>query len=259
MNRNTNQALLNKGWMKTVKKAAAGLCAILIAAVMAAGIPQTAYANSYPAQPTDWTVTFDGETLSSNFDASSIQKELQGMEPGDEATLTFTLVNGHSEAVDWWMENEVLKTLEDQSKVARGGAYTYEVTYTPASGGSAQVLYTSDQVGGEKDTRQGMREATDALKDYLWLETIPANGRATLTIHFVLDGETQANIYQDTLGKLKVNFAVELPGKGGTIPMKPKTGDTANLTPWVLAAAISLIALLLIFLWMRKDRKRGEA
>lgn len=254
-NRSDNRRTSGKSRLVMLLALAALMCLLVM--------PAAAYADSYPAQPTDWTVTFDGESLTSNFDASAIQKELQGMQPGDEATLTFTLVNGHSEAVDWWMENEIIKSLEDQSKVANGGAYTYEVTYTPAAGGSAQVLYSSDAVGGEQKTLPGMHEATDALKNYIWLEQIPANGQAKLVIHFALDGETQANVYQDTLGKLKVDFAVELPGKSGgsngVIPMKAKTGDPANMTPWILAAAASLLALLLIFLWMRKDRKRGEA
>ena len=231
--------------------------ALLLAMMMPAGMTQ-AYADTYPQQDTDWRVTFDGETLTSNYDASVLQAALKGMQPGDEASLTFTLVNNYSDAVDWWMENEVIKSLEDQSKTAKNGAYTYEVTYTPSSG-SAQVLYSSDQVGGEQTTRPGMHEATDALKDYLWLEKIPADGTAELTIYFALDGETQSNVYQDTLAKLKVDFAVELPGSGGTKTMSPKTGDDSNLTVWILLAAASAIVLLLLVLLGRKNRKGGEA
>lgn len=232
--------------------------ALLLAMMMPAGMTQ-AYADTYPQQDTDWRVTFDGEALTSNYDASVLQAALKGMEPGDEASLTFTLVNNYGEAVDWWMENEVIKSLEDQSKTAKNGAYTYEVTYTPASGGSAQVLYSSDQVGGEQTVRPGMHEATDALKDYLWLEQIPANGTAKLTIYFALDGETQSNLYQDTLAKLKVDFAVELPGSGAAKTMSPKTGDDSNLTVWILLAAASAIVLLLLAVLGRKNRKGGEA
>ena len=110
-NRSDNRQTSGKSRLVMLLALAALMCLLVM--------PAAAYADSYPAQPTDWTVTFDGESLTSNFDASAIQKELQGMQPGDEATLTFTLVNGHSEAVDWWMENEIIKSLEDQSKVLR--------------------------------------------------------------------------------------------------------------------------------------------
>ena len=243
---------------RTSGKSGVTLLLALVALVCLLMMPAVSYADTYPQQETDWKVTFDGESLTSNYDASVLQAALKGMQPGDEASLTFTLVNNYGEAVDWWMENEVIKSLEDQSKTAKNGAYTYEVTYTPASGGSAQVLYSSDQVGGEQTVRPGMHEATDALKDYLWLEQIPANGTAKLTIYFALDGETQSTLYQDTLAKLKVDFAVELPGSGAKT-MSPKTGDTSNLTLWLLLAAVSAVVLLLLALLGRKNRKGGEA
>ena len=217
------------------------------------------YAEEYPLDQKEWNVTYDGKELRSNYSAEEINAALDGMQPGDSAHLRFNLINQTSTPVDWWMENEVLKSLEDGSNTAKDGAYSYTVTYTSSSG-MKRVLYTSDVVGGEQEQFTGLHEATDALDEYLWLEQIAGNSRGVLEIEFLLDGETQANRYQDTLGRLKVDFAVEpVPVEEKNEPRKivrvvymPNTGDNSHTGLYIALQIVSGLMLVWIFLVLRR-------
>lgn len=80
-----------------------------------------------------------------------------------------------------------------------------------------------------------------------------------------LDGESQGNIYQDTLAKLMMNFAVEdnsnptsqNPPTFTTTTSKVKTGDI-----WSIASAvvfvIGIILMILAFVSDRKGAKQNE-
>ena len=218
-------------------------------------------ADEYPGIDTDWKVTFNGKTLTTNYKENVINEALKGMQPGDSATLEFTLENKHDTKAYWWMENKVLKSLEDGS-VAAGGAYSYELLYQPA-GGKAITIYSSNSVGGSANTgteREGLHEATEALKDdsldeeYFYLGEIEPGKEANITIKFKLEGETQANSYQDTLGKLRIKFAVEL--------IEPKkiiiTGDDSHLGFYIATASVSAVAVAASALYLIMSRKDGR-
>ena len=227
---------------------------LLVLALVLVFAAAPSFAESFPAEQKDWRVTFDGKAITGNYKATEVNAALKGMQPGDDAAISFTLTNKSGKDVDWWMENEVIKSLEDQSGTASGGAYTYTLTYTP-KGGARQVLYTNDAVGGEQKVRPGLHEATDALKDYIWLGTMANGEEGTLTLAFAIDGETQRNGYQDTLGRIKVNFAAETPSEDVIkIPPGPDTGDRANLVLYGIVTAAALIALILLIVRRRKER-----
>ena len=232
---------------------------VILTALMILGM-FSAFADSYPLEKTDFKVTFDGAKLTSNYDQKALAEALKGMEPGDDATLEFTLINSGTKEVEWWMENDILKSLEDGTKTATGGAYTYELVYTPASGGAAETLYYSDIVGGEQSTRTGLHAATDALKDYFFLETIPVGGQAKITLKFALDGETQANSYQDTIARLKLNFAVEVPQETTKVKVitMPRTGDESHISTYLILGGASLALMAVILILMKKNRKEAD-
>ena len=243
--------------MREIKKtmSAAILILTLMLAVIPAAVP--AFADTYPAEDNDWEVTFNGKEITSNYDSDEVAKALKGMEPGDDAKLEFTLKNDSDGEVDWWMENEVIKSFEDDNKAAEGGAYTYRLTYSPSKG-SDQVLYTSEAVGGEQKKREGLHEATDALDKYIWLETMDAGSEATVTLEFAIDGETQRNNYQDTIGKIKLNFAVEIPKEKTIVTSHPDTGDTAKLKMYIILEVCAALLLIFLIIYARKSRKEGE-
>lgn len=220
-----------------------------------------------------WAVEFNGEKMESNFSTGSLSDVILAMQPGDKSTVSLSLKNSADYTTDWYMTNEVLSSLEDSQSVANGGAYTYILTYTNHAG-EMTTLYSSEAVGGEKASTagEGLHEATDSLKDYLYLERLNSGESGRISLEVALDGETQGNVYQDTLADLQMNFAVEKvaastttpagttptgerkkPGEQGTVV---QTGDSSHLGLWSAAALISGLVLLILAVMRLKRNKR---
>ena len=194
------------------KKIWTGLLSCLTALAMSLPVhAETFYGDD------SWSVVFNAEKqMVSSFSTADINDVVGGMQPGDNVIVTLRLKNENPTATDWYMQNEVLYSLEDRSANSQtgGGAYTYRLTYTDHTG-AVQTLFDSDTVGGEngttvEETLEGLHGATSALKDFFYLDTVNNGEGGTITLEVALDGETQGNSYQDTLADLQMNFAVEL-------------------------------------------------
>lgn len=158
-----------------------------------------------------WKVEFLGEKMVSNFESQQIQEEIYDIQPGDSVIFEVKLDNKSDFVTDWYMTNEVLRTLEESNNCAEGGAYTYILTYVDPDG-KDNILYTSELVGGEKESiveGEGLHEATNNLEEFFYLDRLKAGEGGYISLYVMLDGETQGNDYQDTLARLQVNFAVE--------------------------------------------------
>ncbi|MEE1163912.1 MAG: hypothetical protein UHU21_09475, partial [Lachnospiraceae bacterium] len=155
-----------------------------------------------------------GDKLESNFRDSAIYMQASSMQPGDSTDIVLNVRNEYSDTTDWYMTNDVIKTLEDtrQADALSGGAYTYQLSYKNTVTGKEKTIFSSDMVGGDSVSQagEGLHEATDALKDWFYLDTLESGQNGVLTLHIMLDGETQGNDYQDTLAELKMRFAIEL-------------------------------------------------
>ncbi|MDE5597422.1 MAG: hypothetical protein K2J04_06280, partial [Lachnospiraceae bacterium] len=161
----------------------------------------------------EWRVEFtQAKEMVSNFTSKNIDDVLVKMQPGDSAELGVRILNSSDAATDWYMTNQVLKSLEDASKTAKGGAYSYMLTYTDPQG-KVETLYNSETVGGENYTSnlEGLHEATNALDSFFYLDTLEHGESSVVRLYVLLDGETQGNDYQNTFAQLQMNFAVELP------------------------------------------------
>ena len=251
------------GMKKTLIRLAASLSVLSMCFV-------TVLAEVYPQVETDWKVTFTGKEMVSNFTTEDIQDNVKGMEPGDELNINIALENTSKGEADWWMENKVVKSLEDNS-AGKGGAYTYELVYTNSKGENV-TIFSSDTVGGE-DTAAGvgLHEPGEVLKDYFYLETMGANTSSSLSLHIVLDGETQTNSYQDALGELTMNFAVEVPkttkkpndpevivDKKQTIVYLPNTGDRSNLPLYAGAFGCSVLLFIIAAVILKRSSRSSE-
>lgn len=191
----------------------------------------------------DWKVVFDSnKNMSSTFKNTDIDDAIYNLEPGDSVDFHLALKNEYSETTDWYMTNAVLESLEDTQSVAEGGAYTYILKYI-AVDGTETTLYSSDEVGGEtvNESGEGLHQATDNLEDYFYLDRLEPNQSGEITLHVELEGETQGNIYQDTLAKLQMNFAVELVSTS-TTTKKRTIVDTGDHSKTIMYAVITLVA-----------------
>ena len=219
-------------------------------------LPLAVYAD-HLSGGSGWTVEFTkDEKLESNFSSSSIADAARGLQPGDDLTVTIRLINSSGKTADWYMLNEIIRSLEDTQANAAGGAYTYQLTYAP-SVGQLVTLYDSETVGGELNGSEpeGLNEVDSALKNYMALETMRSGNSGTVTLKVSLDGETQGNSYQDSLADLRMRFAVELTPIGKII----KTGDESmNVSPFYIGMAVSgLLFLVLAVDGLRQRKKQG--
>ena len=208
-----------------------------------------------------WTVEFTvGNKMVSNFKGSEIADAASNLQPGDDITFTITLKNTSGNAVNWYMLNRIINSLEDTQSKASGGAYSYLLTYTTSAGGTI-TLYDSDTVGGELSTGStvpvGLNEVESNLKNYMWLETMYSGRSGVVNLKVALDGESQGNSYQDSLADLQMRFAAEV------VPTRTvvKTGDeTMKLLPFYIGMAVAgilFIGLALEGIHQRK-KKGGE-
>lgn len=255
--------------------------ALVLGIAALALVPAGAVKADVKTGSSDWSVEFTSDKkMVSNFKTSDLDEVIFGLQPGDSAKLTMKLANKNENTTDWYMTNKVLHSLEDRSKNkdTAGGAYTYKLTYTNPEG-EEKVLFDSNTVGGEdvSSAGEGLNEATDALKDYFFLDQFKNGEGGKIDLTVGLDGETQGNDYQDTLADLQMNFAVELSSSATTATNNSttqtrrsttrttvvKTGDENNMLPYFLIAGAGGLFLLFfaIFCIMgrRKDRKGGTA
>ena len=251
------------------------LC-LVMAVIMTAGTALTAQAEDFKGNP-NWLVDFDGDKMNTNFKPAEMSEEIYKLLPGDSIDIQMKIKNSGDTETDWYMTNETLQSLEESQSVAEGGAYTYELSYID-SANKETVFFSSEAVGGEGTNaagEEGLHQATNSLEDYFYIDRLESGKSGTVHLNVKLDGETQGNSYQDTLAKLRVNFAVEKVVKP-TIVKKdkdtekvvkryvtrnPRTGDnTRVLTICAVALASGLILLFLGISSAKRRRqdKKGE-
>jgi hypothetical protein len=226
-----------------------------------------------------WLVDFDGTKMNSNFTSSSINDETANIQPGDSIELKVQIKNSGKEKTDWYMTNEIIKTLEDAKITASGGVYEYRLSYIGNSN-TETILYDSTTVGGE-DTSQnqiGLHQATDSLEDYFYLDRLSTGQNGWVRLWLKVEGETQGNGYQQTLASLQMNYAVEKVPEGTTrtvvrrvtgdrviqtaVRSPVKTSDDSDILFFSVILLISGLFLLIIgcySLMKRKDNTKKGA
>lgn len=231
--------------------------ATCFAVILALASSITAFADDIPGE-SGWQVTFDGRRMESNFSTAKIDEQIAGLQPGDSIELTIALKNNYNGNVDWYMKNQVLESLEDAGKAANG-AYDYLLTYTDKAG-ETSTLYSSEYFGGTgRYNGVGLHGATTTLDDYFYLDRLGNNDNGTIKLRVKLEGETQGNDYQNTLARLEMDFAVELPGATGNPGSgreSVKTGDQTKILLYVILTLVAGIVLLATaMIRLRRDRE----
>lgn len=232
---------------------------LLILCLMLA-LPMAASAEEWNGA-SDWIVTFTtANRIVSNFGETAIDDTLRNLQPGDTANFKITVLNSSGKTIDWYMQNSVIKSLEDSS-AASGGAYSYILTYT-TSAGTGRELYNSNTVGGENSDTSGAGEGlkeinSTELKDWIYLEQMATGRSGVVNLQVSLEGESQGNNYQDTMADLRMKFAAEI------VPTRTivKTGDEGTeLKPIYIgmAAAGVLVLGLAIEGAVQNKKKRGQ-
>lgn len=178
--------------------------AIILGLVLALASPAMAFADHIDGK-TGWYVEYNsaGE-LTDNYTQLAWADNMSQLQPGDDITLTVEIRQNNDSSAEWYLTNEVLKSLEDGE--AKGSAYGYKLEYIGPS--DSRTLYESKSVGGT-GSAEGLAEATNAMNDYFYLGTLNKGETAKVVLNVALDGETEGNAYFDTLAQLSLKFAVE--------------------------------------------------
>ena len=116
---------------------------------------------------------------------------------------------------------------------------------------------------------QGLEQATNALDDWFYLQTLSQGESGKLTLNVAFEGETEVNDYMDTNGSLDLKFAVELtrkdasatgPGNNSKKSSGVNSGDSSNLMLWTAFCAVAAALLLILALFsIRRDRKEAKS
>ncbi len=263
---------------------------LILAAFLLFGSTRNVCAEDFVGND-NWNAEFTGDKLESSFTSEGFADEIKDLQPGDSVLIKIAVKNSSGKDTNWYVSNEVLRSLEDGSP-ANGGAYTYRLAWE--RGGEENVLFNSETVGGENEQaeRQGLYEATSGLEDSFYLDTLKSGEAGEISLRVALDGETQGNDYQNTLARLRLNLAVEETdgnnggnngngngggngedGNGGDgngggnngggrenggrfyTPGGAQTGDPAQLMLLSVTALVSGLALMiLLVVYQRKDR-----
>ncbi|MBR3318505.1 MAG: hypothetical protein IKG21_11870 [Atopobiaceae bacterium] len=182
-----------------MRKITALICSLALALML----PATALADHIEGSK-DWYVEYnEAGRVVDNYSVNEFADDVSQLQPGDDIMFTVEVRQTNETPADWYISNEVLKSLEEGA--AKGSAYGYTLAYEGPDG--KQTLYDSESVGG-KDSK-GLFDATNAMDDYFYLGTLAKGETGKVTLNVVLDGETEGNDYFDTLAQLALKFAVE--------------------------------------------------
>lgn len=200
---------------------------LLLAACLLLGSAVTVQADEYTAD--GWKTWYADGKMNSNFDSSDVAGSVSSLLPGDSVTIRLDLENQDKKSTDWYMTNEVISSLEDSQESASGGAYTYILTYTDSTG-AVNTLYSSENVGGEKNSPSGEGLHEVFQEDYFYLDRLDSGKSGSVSLTVALDGETNGNGYQNTLARLQMAFAVEPvnSGRGGGNGGSGGSGDSGG-------------------------------
>lgn len=219
-------------------------------------------------------VEFKDQEMTQNFTQEDIDEVGTDLQPGDTWTIRLKVINTTGNE-DWYMTNEVLKTYETKRDDGRdanpglteadNGAYTYKLTYYDNENWqnetNPRVIYDSEVVGG--DETDGLHQATSALENYFYLDSLAPGESGLLLLEITLDGETLNNDYQNTSAVVQMNFACE----DRTIDTSQdivttsvtstiKTGDNSSLLIYGLLSGASLMFMIgLLYLYRRQKNE----
>ncbi len=153
------------------------------------------------------TFTYKGDS-DTNFEPKLNDefKQYTNVMPGDTIIYHIKYVNGTDKAANFYMNAEVVKSLEEASKEV-GGAYSYVIS------NNGTELVSSKTVGGDATSKLGLTQISGDTGIYFDLGEVKPGDESTnygtVSVEITLDGDTQANVYMDKTAELQFYFRAE--------------------------------------------------
>ncbi len=201
-----------------------------------------AVSSVLPVYAADGKVTYSGNAGSFIFEPGSdhsltdLFPNFKGVMPGDTLTQKITVKNDADNKVKVEIYMRSLGAQEDSQR------FLSQLDLTVAKSKDNKMAYMFDAAANE----------TAQLTDWVLLGTLYSGGEVNLDVMLNVPVEMD-NEFQNQIGYLDWEFKiVELPVED-TDPTPPDTGDSGNITLWIIVICCILFMILIILIRRKKD------
>ena len=196
----------------------------------------------------DGKVTYSGNAGSFVFEPGSdhsltdLFPNFKGVMPGDSLTQQITVKNEADNKVKVKIYIRSLGAHEDSK------AFLSQLGLKVKTSSENEMAYMFDAAASE----------TAQLTDWVCLGTLYSGGEVNLDVTLNVP-VSMGNEFQDQIGYLDWEFKIEEYPVEDTDPKPPQTGDNSNLGLWFTLMICSLIMLIILLVWRKKDREIEES
>jgi len=195
----------------------------------------------------DGKVTYSGNAGNFVFEPGSdhsltdLFPNFKGVMPGDTLTQKITVKNDADNKVKVKIYMRSLGAHEDSVE------FLSQLGLKVQKSEDNEMAYMFDAAANE----------TAQLTDWVYLGTLYSGGEVNLDV--TLDVPTSLdNEYQSKIGYLDWEFMIEeFPVEEGD-PKPPQTGDNSNMGLWFTIMICSLIMMIILLVWRKKDKENEE-
>lgn len=196
----------------------------------------------------DGKVTYSGNAGNFVFEPGSdhsltdLFPNFKGVMPGDTLTQKITVKNDADNKVKVKIYIRSLGAHEDSKE------FLSQLGLKVAKSEDNEMAYMFDAAANE----------TAQLTDWVYLGTLYSGGEVNLDVTLNVPVELP-NEYQNKIGYLDWEFMIEeFPVEEGD-PKPPQTGDNSNMGLWFTIMICSLIMMIILLVWRKKDREIEES
>ena len=200
-----------------------------------------------PVYAADGKVTYSGNAGNFVFEPGSehsltdLFPNFKGVMPGDSLTQQITVKNDADNKVKVKIYIRSLGAHEDSVE------FLSQLGLKVAKSEENEMAYMFDAAANE----------TAQLTDWVCLGTLYSGGEVNLDVTLNVPVELP-NEFQNKIGYLDWEFMIEeFPIEEGD-PKPPQTGDNSNMGLWFTIMICSLIMMIILLVWRKKDKENEE-
>lgn len=200
-----------------------------------------------PAAAADGKVTYSGNAGKFVFEPGSehsltdLFPDFKGVMPGDTLTQKITVKND--------ADNKVKVKIYMRALGAQEGSEEFlsRLGLKVAKSSENEMAYMFDAAA----------DATAQLTDWVCLGTLYSGGKVQLDVTLNVPVELE-NEFQNQIGKLDWEFKIEEFPIESSDPQSPDTGDDFQIGLWIALMACSLLLIIILLVWRKKDKENQE-
>lgn len=200
-----------------------------------------------PASAADGKVTYSGNAGSFVFEPGSdhsltdLFPNFKGVMPGDSLTQKITVKNDADNKVKVKIYMRSLGAQEDSKE------FLSQLSLKVAKSSNNEMAYMFDAAANE----------TAQLSDWVCLGTLYSGGEVHLDVTLNVPVELE-NEFQNKIGELDWEFKIEEFPIESSDPQSPDTGDDFRLGLWIFIMIGSLLMIIILLVWRKKDKEKEE-